>query len=133
MTAEWRKLDMDAPQRGILVVDDEPSMRELLVDVLLSSGFEVRSATNGEQVLEAVAAGPPRLILMDVNMPGMDGIEAVRKLKARDEYFDIPVIFVSGTAKKDEMIEALSLGAVDFIHKPYRNCDLLERICKYLH
>jgi DNA-binding response OmpR family regulator len=115
-------------RKEILVVDDDQSMMELLVDVLSSEGFKVRSAANGKLALQSVLALPPNIILMDINMPGMDGIEVFRRLKAQNENFNIPVIFVSGTANRHEMTEGLSLGAVDFIPKPYQNDDLLARV-----
>ena len=116
----------------ILVVDDDSLMRELLVDVLSSEGFEVRSAANGRLAIQSVATLPPHMILMDINMPGMDGIEVLRRLKAQEVNFSIPLILVSGTRKTDEMMEGLTLGAVDFIQKPYRIADLLKRIRTHL-
>jgi DNA-binding response OmpR family regulator len=125
-------MDSHIGKREILVVDDDPSMLELLVDVLSSEGFEVRSAANGKLALQSVMTRPPHMILMDINMPDMDGIEVLRRLQALDVNFNIPVIFVSGMAKIDEMAEGLSLGAVDFIPKPYHNDDLLARVRTHL-
>jgi len=123
---------MDNKTREILVVDDDQSMRDLLVDILVMEGFNVRSATNGEQALQSVVKNPPHLILLDINMPEMDGVEVLKRLKAQDEYLDIPVILVSGTSRKDEVKDAFSLGAADFIAKPYKNNELLSRVRYYV-
>jgi PleD family two-component response regulator len=123
---------MDNKTREILVVDDDQSMRDLLVDILVMEGFNVRSAANGEQALQSVVKNRPHLILLDINMPEMDGVEVLKRLKAQDEYLDIPVILVSGTSRKDEVKDAFSLGAADFIAKPYKNNELLSRVRYYI-
>ncbi len=89
-------MDSCIGKREILVVDDDSSMRELLVDVLSSEGFEGRTAANGKLAMQSVATLPPHMILMDINMPDMDGIEVLRRLKAQEANFSIPMIFVSG-------------------------------------
>ena len=106
-----------APRPRLLVVDDQPINVQALYQAF-SADHQVIMATNGEQVLSACAAKLPDLVLLDIEMPGMDGYEVCRRLKADAATRDIPVIFVS--AHSDEAAEArgLDLGAVDFISKP---------------
>ncbi|MDP3179449.1 MAG: response regulator, partial [Spirochaetaceae bacterium] len=80
----------------ILAVDDSPESLALFVSVLTSAGYRVLPADSGELALAAVKANPPDLILLDVRMKGMDGLELCRRLKARDESRDIPIILISG-------------------------------------
>ena len=79
----------------ILVVDDTPANLELLVDSLTAAGYQVFAADSGELALAAVAARPPELILLDIHMPGLDGFEVCRRLKAQAESRDIPVVWIS--------------------------------------
>ncbi len=125
-------MDSHIAKSEILAVDDEPSMLELLVDILSLEGFQVRSTACGELALQSVASHPPDLILLDINMPGIDGIEVCRRLKAQEETRNIPIIFISGTAKRSEMAEGFALGAVDFIPKPYQIDELLARVRNHL-
>ncbi len=112
----------------ILVVDDTRSAVDLLVAVLSPRGFQVRTANTGPAALASVAENPPDLILVDVQMPGMDGLEVIRQLKEHESTRDIPVIFVSGVTEVDQRIEGLRLGAVDFLTKPFRHEELLARV-----
>jgi DNA-binding response OmpR family regulator len=116
----------------ILVVDDTPANLELLVDTLTAAGYQVFSAESGESALAAVAARPPELILLDTCMPSLDGFEVCRRLKARAESCDIPVVFISAFGESAERVEGLKLGAVDFITKPFQRQELLARIQPHL-
>lgn len=120
-------------QLDILVVDDEPSARELLLDILKAEGYDVQTAGGGELALQSVQAKPPKLILMDINMPGMGGIEAGRHLRESDESRNIPIIFVSGTRIRREKLDGFAIGgAIDFIAKPFQRDELLARIHVHL-
>ena len=88
----------------------------------------MRSADSGEMALALVEARPPELILLDILMPGMDGFEVLRQLKAREESRDIPVIFLSGITEVEQRVDGLKLGAVDFISKPFQHNELLVRV-----
>ena len=112
----------------ILIVDDAPANLKLLADTLTPAGFEVLSAGSGEQALAAVAARLPELIIMDIRMPDMGGFEVYRRLKARAETRDIPVIFLSAITETVQRVEGLKLGAVDFISKPFQVEELLARV-----
>jgi len=112
----------------ILVVDDTQMILKLITDILTAEGYRVRPAGSGEIALASVEAGPPELILLDILMPGMDGFEVLRQLKARENCRDIPVIFLSGITEVEQRVEGLELGAVDFISKPFQRDELLARV-----
>jgi len=112
----------------VLVVDDTHASLKLLSDLLTAEGFAVRPADSGELALAAVAAKPPELILLDIRMPGMDGFEVMRRLKAREASRDIPVVFLSAITESEQRVEGLRLGAVDFVSKPFQREELLARV-----
>ncbi|MEI6358477.1 MAG: PAS domain S-box protein, partial [Verrucomicrobiota bacterium] len=112
----------------ILVVDDTPANLQLLVDTLTAEGYQVLPADSGELALAAVAARPPELILLDIRMPGMDGLEFYRRLAAKAESRGIPIIFFSAVGEGAERVAGLKLGAVDFIAKPIQQDELLARV-----
>lgn len=116
----------------ILAVDDTPASLKLLTDILKSEGYEVRSAINGELALYAAASNPPELILLDIRMPGMDGFEVCRRLKAAEATREVPVIFVSAVLETNEKIRGFELGAVDYVTKPYNREELLARVRTHL-
>jgi PAS domain S-box-containing protein len=119
-------------QGTILVVDDSPANLKLLVDTLTAEGYQVLPADSGEFALAAVAARPPELILLDIRMPGLNGFEVCRRLKARAESRDIPILFISAFGESAERVEGLKLGAVDFISKPFQREELLARVQTHL-
>jgi PAS domain S-box-containing protein len=116
----------------ILVVDDAPVNLKLLVGVLTADGYDVLSAEDGETALASMAAHVPELVLLDICMPGLDGFEVCRRLRARVESRDIPVMFISATGESAERVEGLRLGAVDFITKPFQREELLARVQTHL-
>ena len=83
----------------ILVVDDEPDSLALIVGILAGEGYQVRPADSGKLALESASAAPPDLILLDIRMPGMDGLEVCRWLKAQEETREIPVMFLSASTE----------------------------------
>ncbi len=112
----------------LLVVDDSLVTLKLLTGVLTADGYQVRPADSGELALASVAAKRPELILLDIHMPGLDGFEVCRRLKARAESCDIPILFLSAATEGEDRLEALNLGGVDFIAKPFQPEELLARI-----
>jgi two-component system cell cycle sensor histidine kinase/response regulator CckA len=116
----------------ILVVDGDPESLELLTDALAGEGYQVRPAISGELALASIAVQPPELILLDVQMPGIDGFEVCRRLKAGEKTRDVPLIFISAAAAVEECVEGLSVGAVDFIVKPFRREELVARVRTHL-
>ncbi|MEL6460813.1 MAG: response regulator [Cyanobacteria bacterium J06621_15] len=112
----------------ILIVDDTPSNLEVLSEALTVAGFEVAVATNGESALKQAEYDPPELILLDVMMPGIDGFETCRRLKQNLVTKDIPVIFMTALNDSSDKVSGLSLGAVDYITKPFQQAEVLARI-----
>ena len=117
----------DAAPARILVVDDLPANVRLLEAVLLPHGYEVLAASDGTAALELVASGAPDLILLDVLMPGLDGFEVCRRLRADPATAALPVVMVTSSAE-GEKTRAIEAGADDFISKPFDNHALLPRI-----
>lgn len=116
----------------LLVVDDTPDCLKLLTDLLKAEGYEVRAAINGDLVLQAAASNPPDLFLLDIRMPGTDGYEVCRRLKALPATRDVPVIFVSAATEADEKVRGFAEGAVDFVTKPFQRDELLARVRTHL-
>ena len=109
----------------ILVVDDEPQIRRVLRATLASNGYEVIEADNGEDAIKAVVRGRPDLILLDVNMPGMSGLETCGKIRLS---FDGPIIMVTVRNSEQDKIRALDSGADDYVVKPFAIGELVARI-----
>ncbi|MFC1628188.1 response regulator [Gemmatimonadota bacterium] len=116
------------PPGEILVVEDNTFDLKLLSDILTKYGYQVRPAADGEQALRSVQARLPDLILLDVNMSGMNGVEICRRLKADLEVSDIPVIFISALDESDLKVRALEAGGSDYITKPFEPAEVLTRI-----
>ncbi|NJN62065.1 MAG: response regulator [Coleofasciculaceae cyanobacterium RL_1_1] len=112
----------------LLVVDDTPVSAEVLSEVLRKANYDVRTARDGLSAIEIVNNDPPELILLDVIMPGIDGFETCRRLKANPEHTDIPVIFITGSDDTDSRVHGLEAGAVDYITKPFEYTEAISRI-----
>jgi signal transduction histidine kinase len=117
-----------SPQAVILVVDDMPENRELLEAHLGAAGYRVQAAENGRAALDAVAAEPPDLILLDVLMPEMDGYEVCRRLKAGGETAFIPVVMLTALQDFSHRLQGIEAGADDFLTKPFNQLELLTRV-----
>jgi len=120
------------PRETILIVDDTPANLGVLFDCLESAGFRVLVDTNGESALEAITLTPPDLILLDVMMPGIDGFETCRRLKADKATRSIPVIFMTALSDTVDEVNGLEVGAVDYITKPVKVDVVLARINTHL-
>jgi two-component system, sensor histidine kinase and response regulator len=116
----------------ILVVDDQPANVQIIGAVLGNLGHEIIPASDGVTALKRVALRLPDLILLDMLMPGMDGCEVCRQLKANPEWKDIPVIFLSAADDKDMIVRALDSGGVDYITKPFSQAELISRVRTHL-
>ncbi|BAY76934.1 response regulator receiver sensor signal transduction histidine kinase [Nostoc linckia NIES-25] len=112
----------------ILIVDDIPTNLEVLSEALTDAGFDVAVATSGESALRQVEYDLPALILLDVMMPGIDGFETCRRLKANANTKDIPIIFMTALNDSIDKVKGLSLGAVDYITKPFQQAEVLARV-----
>jgi signal transduction histidine kinase len=117
---------------SVLVIDDVPDNLRLLSGILKGQGYKPRPVPNGRLGLRAARNDPPDLILLDVDMPGMNGFEVCRALKADEKTRDIPVIFVSALEGTADKVEGLSVGGVDYISKPYQAEEVLARVRTHL-
>ena len=110
----------------VLVVDDDQAIRDLLGAFLVADGYEVTTAKNGVEAIELAKKKRPHVILMDVKMPGVDGIEACKLLKSDDKTKAIPVIMITGYQDRD--VEAYLEGADDFVNKPFDKLEISFRV-----
>lgn len=120
-------------QQEILIVEDTPDSMKLLSDMLKNAGYRVREAPSGELALWSAAKHPPDLILLDVRMPGMNGFDVCRCLKSDPVTEHIPVIFISALANYTDQKNGFSVGAVDYITKPFLENEVMEKIKNYLN
>lgn len=121
--------EYSVPSPGnILVVDDNPANLTLLAQLLSEQRYEVRIAPNGNLAIRSVQATLPDLILLDINMPGMDGYQVCEQLKAEEQTRDIPVIFVSAMGEVFDKVKAFKVGGVDYITKPFEPAEILARV-----
>ncbi|WP_392535109.1 ATP-binding protein [Nostoc sp. C117] len=123
---------LNFPKADILVIDDTPENLNLLSAMLTEQGYKVRSVTKGSTGLRGANAVPPDLILLDVNMPEMNGYEVCQNLKANDRTREIPVIFISALGDVLDKIKAFAVGGVDYITKPFQIEEVLARIENHL-
>ena len=121
----------DSNQKSLLVVDDVESNLDILLEIL-EDDFDVAVALDGESALKTAADEKPDLILLDIIMPGIDGYEVCRRLKADPDLRNIPVIFLSALTEEDEKQKGLQLGAEDYITKPFVAAEIQKTINKYL-
>ena len=122
--------DADAPDRAVevLAVDDEPVIRRLLARILTKQGYGVRTAENAETALAEATANPPDLFLLDIGLPGMDGLELCRRLRAHERTSTLPIILLTGHRAVDDIVAGLDAGADDFLGKPFEAAELFARM-----
>jgi two-component system, cell cycle response regulator DivK len=118
--------------KRILVVEDQEDNRQIIRDLLSATDYEIIEAESGEQALEAVAKQRPDLILMDIQLPGMDGYEATRRIKADPALRSIPIIAVTSYALSGEEQKARAAGCDEYVPKPYSPRQLLTKIRQHL-
>ncbi|PVM91489.1 response regulator [Caulobacter endophyticus] len=116
----------------IYVADDDALTRELVEIQLGRGGYGARSFETVEELLSAVAAAPPSLILLDVRMPGLSGLDALRSLKSAQGAEDIPVLMLTGEGRLDRIVQALQLGAAGYVMKPFTGKALVDKIGEVL-
>jgi len=117
---------------GLLIIEDDPDSRAILGRELEEAGFEVRSAAEAATGLEMARADPPDLILLDISMPGMDGLEAARQIRADERLGRVPILVVTAHAMVGEWQRVLDAGGNDCVTKPYDLDTLLEKIRQLL-
>lgn len=117
-----------AAETNILIVDDNPDNLRLLSKILESQGYIVRKSLNGKMALQAAYRDPPDLIILDINMPDMNGYEVCQQLKESEATQDLPIIFISALDRVNDKVRAFEMGAVDYITKPFQEQEVLMRV-----
>jgi len=116
----------------ILAIDDTPANLEVIDETLSDAGYAVVAAIDGERALKRLQTYQPDLILLDIQMPGIDGFETCRKIKSNPETSSIPVIFITAFADVESKVKGFSLGGVDYITKPFQEQEMLARVNTHL-
>ena len=116
--------------KKVLIVDDEPNIVAALEYLLQRSGYEVRTASNGEDALRRVESFGPDLVLLDVMMPLKSGYEVCQRIRERADWNRIKIVMLSARGREAEVSKGLSLGADLYITKPFSNADLVARIAE---
>lgn len=117
-------------ERRVLLAEDEPHIVESLRFLLGRAGFEVSVRTDGEEALAAALASPPDVMLLDVMLPGIDGFEALRRLRADPRGRNLPVIILTAKGQRADRETALQSGANVFISKPFSNAEVVETVTR---
>ena len=123
---------MSQDNKRILVVEDEEDNRRIVRDLLTSVGYEIIEAVTGEDGVTAAATHLPDLILMDIQLPGLDGYEATRRIKANPALHHIPIIVVTSYALSGDDVKAFAAGCDAYVSKPFSPRALLAKIREYL-
>ena len=118
--------------KSILVVEDQEDNRRILRDLLTSADYEVVEAVTGEEGVASAEAHRPDLILMDIQLPGLDGYEATRQIKANPTLRDIPIIVVTSYALSGDDVKAFEAGCDAYVAKPFSPRELLAKIREFL-
>ena len=121
-----------APRKRLLIIDDAPDSLALLYDFLTPQGFAVFVADSGRLALEELPRIRPDLILLDILMPGLDGFETCRRIKQTEDFADVPLFFLTVLSETVDKVKGFSLGAADFITKPFEQEEVLARIQAHL-
>jgi len=126
-------MNLDRPNSDVvLIVDDVPDNLSMLHDALDEFGYTVLVAVNGEQALQRAAQAQPDIILLDALMPGMDGFEVARRLKADAHTAQIPIVFMTGLTETEHVLKAFQSGGVDYVAKPIKPMEVLARIAAHV-
>ncbi len=117
---------------SMLVVDDDPDVRDLVTYKLVQEGWSVRSAADGDAALHAMAESRPDLVLLDIMMPGMSGLEVLQQIRSTESYASVPVIMLTAKAQESDVERGFELGADDYVVKPFSPRELTRRITAVL-
>lgn len=123
---------MSTAPRTILVVEDKASLTQMLKFLFLSKGLKVEIAFNGREALEMASSIVPDLILLDIMMPQMDGFEVLEKLKEKEGTSRIPIIMLTARKSREDMQKAKELGAVEYITKPFKAVEVVDKVLRHL-
>lgn len=123
---------MTVAGKSVLIVEDEERLNRMVKYLFMAKGCKVESATNGIEALEVLKETTPDAIVLDVMMPEMDGFTLCERLKGDSKYKDIPVIVLSTLKEEENRERLISMGACDYVEKPFKPEDLVERVQKTL-
>jgi len=112
----------------ILVVDDEPNIVLSLEFLMKKEGYQVRTASNGEEAMQAIREAKPNLVLLDVMMPRMDGYEVCQAVRSDPDLQDVLILMLTAKGREVEREKGLALGADDYVTKPFATRDLVEKV-----
>ncbi|VAX22490.1 Phosphate regulon transcriptional regulatory protein PhoB (SphR) [hydrothermal vent metagenome] len=115
-------------KKKIVIVEDEPGISEALEYTLIKEGFAVRVLPDGEQALKLLETEVPDLLLLDLMLPGLDGLEICRRMKKKESTSDIPIIMVTAKGEESDIVLGLGIGADDYVTKPFRMRELVGRV-----
>ncbi|MEU4244018.1 response regulator [Actinoplanes sp. NPDC026619] len=116
------------PSSTILIADDDDDIRDVIAFKLQVAGFRTLSADNGRSALNMAVESRPRMIILDVNMPQMDGYSVCYELHARPETVQIPVLMISGNQRPEDVDRGFAIGADDYLPKPFSQIEMLRRV-----
>lgn len=120
------------PMPHVLIADDDPLLRALLEHRFVAAGYRVSGVEDGLQALRAIGDDPPELLILDAMMPVMDGFETLRRIRADPGLREVPVIMLTALRQEDAVMNALNLGAADYLSKPFIPDELLARARRVL-
>lgn len=112
----------------ILAVDDDPEILEMLLRVLSREGMEVEKARSAQEALVSLTDHTPDILILDINMPGMDGLTLCRRLRQDTRFVALPILFLTALGKTDDIVKGLDAGADDYIVKPFKGAELMARV-----
>ena len=121
---------LDGSPIRVMVVEDDPLLNELLTMAMRAEGWEAHSATHGHDALALARDASPDVVIMDIMIPGIDGVEVVRRLRARGD--DVPVLFLTAKDELEDKLKGLSAGGDDYVTKPFTPLELLARVNSHL-
>ncbi len=127
-SADVPQEELNTPSANVLVVDDEPTNLRVLYKLLSERGYDVLVAANGTEALNIVARANPDLVLLDLMMPVMDGLEVCRRLRALESVRNLPVIFLTASGDEQSVLDAFAAGATDYVLKPFRADEVCARV-----
>jgi DNA-binding response OmpR family regulator len=115
-------------KKRILLVEDEPNIVVSLTFLLERAGFDVATETNGQKALETILEDPPDTLVLDVMLPGLDGFEILRRVRADQRVEKLPVLMLTAKGQREDRKNALEFGADKFITKPFSNAEVIEAV-----
>lgn len=127
------KMSETVSEACVMVVDDDAFVREIIRAKLTSKGLDVIEAANGQEALKKAEAEKPKLIVLDIMMPGMNGFDVCERLRANPQTVNVPILFLTSRGDQEDRERAMRLGALDFFMKPFSPQKLSEKVLEIIH